>query len=416
MVREYESDFQRLPIFAAGPIRIPFRELFLVIAFIKSYIKGSKVNLILQRIYLVFIFYFILLFFFSIFLGMSMDNIIRTILHIIPFTLFITIPRLFKNNEENYHSFLRLVLSGIIVIVASQLFDLIAGVRIGDFFKGSEIIEDFVISAEEDILRLIYSPFLNTICVLSAFIFISLRDKTLTSSYINITLVAAFLSIFLSATRGWIISYMLMITTFMIFHSSRLRRTLSVIFIALVFIGAIYQFIPNIKIQTEKVFDRLQSLELIIKGDITAGGTLSRVTERAPRVWIKFLESPVWGFGISDTYYKHSDAHVGHHNILLQSGIVGYFLFLYFWIKSNYLIFITRKRIGSNNRYRSVLPVFYIIFLGVFIIHSTSTQMFGFTEIGGDQVSKIFLLAVYYSSLDFYIKKAYQTDTISSGI
>jgi len=303
-----------------------------------------------------------------------------------------------------------LVLSGMVIVITAQIFDLFAGIRIGDFFKGGEIIEDYIISDEEEILRLIYSPYLNILCLLFAFILLNFREKVLKYGYLGLITAICFLSIFLSATRGWIVSYVLMISIFMIYYSKNLRKIFGVMFIIFVFVFTVYTFIPNIQIQTAKVLGRLESLELVVRGDITAGGTLSRVTVRAPRVWQKFLDSPIWGYGISDFYYKYSDAHVGHHNILLQTGLVGYFLFLYFWFNSNYLIFSVSRNLRPNNKYHAVLSVFFIVFLGFFVIHSTSTQMFGFTEIGGDHVGKIFLLAMYYTSLDFYLKKSLQEE------
>jgi hypothetical protein len=300
-----------------------------------------------------------------------------------------------------------------VVVITAQIFDLFAGIRIGDFLKGGQIIEDYVISAEEEILRLIYSPYLNIVSLLFTFILLNFREQVLKYGYLGLIMAICFLSIFLSATRGWIVGYVLMISIFMVSYSKNLRRIFGVIFIIFVFVFTVYTFIPNIQIQTSKVLNRLESLEMVVKGDITAGGTLSRVTVRAPRTWQRFLESPIWGHGISDYYYKYSDAHVGHHNILLQTGLVGYFLFLYFWFNSNYMIFSVSRNLGPYNKYQPVLSVFFIVFLGFFVIHSTSTQMFGFTEIGGDHVGKIFLLALYYTSLDFYLKRSLQEETRS---
>lgn len=406
VVREYEADFQRLPIFSIGPVRIPFRELFIVVAFLKSLVNGKPVKLVLNRNYLIFIVYFIVLSFYSVFIGTSFENIIRTILHILPFSLFFTLPRLFRNNETYYLSFFKLVLSGMVVVIIAQIFDLFAGIRVGDYIKGGEIIENYVISTEEEILRLIYSPYLNLICLFIVFLLMNFKEKVLKYSYLGLIIAICFLSIFLSATRGWILSYVLMISIFMISFSRNLRRIFGIAIVIFVFVFTIYTFIPNIKIQTVKVLNRLESLELVVKGDITAGGTLSRVTERAPRVWNKFLDSPIWGFGISDFYYNSSDAHVGHHNILLQTGLVGYFLFLYFWVNSNYLVYSAGQNLSRGNKYSPAMVVFYIVFMGIFVIHSTSTQMFGFTEIGGDHVGKIFLLALFYTSLDFFLKRS----------
>ena len=41
------------------------------------------------------------------------------------------------------------------------------------------------------------------------------------------------------------------------------------------------------------------TLEKMGKGDLALGGTLSRLTERGPKVMSKFYESPVFGFGFA---------------------------------------------------------------------------------------------------------------------
>ena len=77
-------------------------------------------------------------------------------------------------------------------------------------------------------------------------------------------------------------------------------------------------------------WSRVITVEKVIEGDITGGGTISRYDIRAPKVMEGFFSSSVvFGAGFSNHYYKYSDGHVGYHNILLNAGLTGSFIFLY---------------------------------------------------------------------------------------
>ena len=65
---------------------------------------------------------------------------------------------------------------------------------------------------------------------------------------------------------------------------------------------------------------------------MTAEGTLIRITQRAPRVWNKYIESPIFGFGFSETGFSYNDGHVGNYTLLLQGGLAGMIIFIFFII------------------------------------------------------------------------------------
>ena len=102
--------------------------------------------------------------------------------------------------------------------------------------------------------------------------------------------------------------------------------------IALVFIVliSIVLTIPKINLQILQVVERTLTMEDLAKGDLTAGGSLSRLTERGPRVMKKFYEQPVLGYGFSEEYYKFLDGHVGNQSLLLNGGIIGFIIISYF--------------------------------------------------------------------------------------
>jgi hypothetical protein len=159
---------------------------------------------------------------------------------------------------------------------------------------------------------------------------------------------------------------------------------------------------PIVKFQILKASDRLSSVEKLAEGDLTAGGTLSRLTERGPRVMSKFYESPIIGFGFSDEGYNYNDVHVGNQNVLREGGILEGFLFLFFIIKFIIIVNSTRKKLHYFNPFKGSLILFIIALLGMLVIHSTSMQIFGFAL---PFQSGVFL-SIFFMFAGFFIKYA----------
>ena len=187
-------------------------------------------------------------------------------------------------------------------------------------------------------------------------------------------------SILLTATRGWIIaSSILLLGTFFLFGLSRsITKLFRLVIVSVFGFWVVVSQFPVLKPQVDASFERLATIEALAAGDITAGGTLGRLNVRSPKVMKKFWESPVFGWGFSNEYFDNHDQHVGHQNILLNIGVLGYVfimgLFISIWIKTWRLS--RRKEI---RRYEGNAPLVYLFSLiAVFVIHSSSTQLWGY--------------------------------------
>ena len=158
--------------------------------------------------------------------------------------------------------------------------------------------------------------------------------------------------------------------------------------------------IPKIGSQISLASKRLSTLEELASGDPTAGGTTTRLTVRGPRVMEGFKNSTIiLGAGFSNFYYSYSDGHVGFQNILLNSGVLGFIIFISFALK----LFFTPLRILNkfSNRHdlRSILRNLPLLVIAVLTINS-GTQFWGFTT----SPSRIMLLAFYFTISSFYIQ------------
>ena len=182
---------------------------------------------------------------------------------------------------------------------------------------------------------------------------------------------AAMMSI-LSATRGWMIAFGLIIIM-----SGLLVRTIDFRKIAaLVLLSALLTFIGSksdrIRSQVEFSRDRLLKIESIRSGDLTAKGTLRRLDVRSPRVLKVWKQNPVFGWGFSDVGFKSSDGHVGNQTLLMFSGIVGFVLLNGFLLYFSYQMYIAYRRSEVNAVTKRLSDLYYIH--GRLVCHTFNQQ------------------------------------------
>ena len=125
------------------------------------------------------------------------------------------------------------------------------------------------------------------------------------------------------------------------------------------------------------VIARLETLANLAEGDKTAGGTLSRLDERAPRVMKKFWESPILGFGFSGEALPYSDGHVGNQNLLLHAGIMGFTIYVILWLTFFLKMYYREKNLSKKNKYKNIPMMMIASLLSLIMIHSSSSQWFG---------------------------------------
>jgi hypothetical protein len=210
--------------------------------------------------------------------------------------------------------------------------------------------------------------------------------------YYHIIILVSFLSIWITATRGWILasSLVLLPYLFMVFNRKWIANILLVFFIFILLISQVSFF----NRQFFSAFDRLATVVLVAEGDETAGGTLDRLDKRSDPVWDKFLENPLIGTGFSEDYYQYADPHVGNQNLLFNTGIVGASLFIILIL--TYLIY--SYKVATNfPRLRFTSLTLGTSIMGIVIIHSSSAQMFGFDR--GFQAP--FMIAMLFTILNY---------------
>jgi hypothetical protein len=260
--------------------------------------------------------------------------------------------------------------------------------------------------ADPSKLRPISSPYISLFALMAAMMFILYRDKSFNKTYLYTILCMALFSILITATRGWIIAYSAMMLLFMIIGGGSVKRFIQVVLFLLIACGLVL-LIPKIRTQVENSISRVQTLEKISEGDLTAGGTLGRLDDYSPKVMSKFYESPVFGWGFSDEYAKNINGHVGNQSLLLNVGIVGFIFFVFFWFTISVNPFRIANKLSVFNPYKNSIKVISIIFVGLFIIHSTSgwqlQYLIGFQNGAFNQT-------IFYAFANFYMLAAIDYD------
>ena len=376
---------------------IELSQFYIMLTLIKVLSSGVKIRVFYGNWMRGILLYTIFLFLLGIANGLDGESNVyfRIVKMTFPFLLFYTIPRLLTTikDYENLFCYLFLVLA---MAFLAQL---------NAMFTGFDPQRKYILLNNADDrmrpelevgrnFRVFYNQAITFFSLFGALYFLVLRKlRSLKDSWLYLMVVLSFAMSFLSATRGYILSSVLIILLFFIFVE-RLNMKKVVIF-SLLFAGFLLVGFSNEKVSTQIQFslDRLLSLNSLKDGDISAGGTLIRLSERGPAVMKAWSESPILGAGFSNNFFKNNDFHVGNQNILLHAGIVGLALmcafFFYFLSRMLGCYFNSSKR----NPFSSAFPVFVIFLLGWIFIHSTSNQQFAFYGLPND----IFPQAIFLS-------------------
>lgn len=265
------------------------------------------------------------------------------------------------------------------------------------FILGGDIPEDTeVLFYSDGLTRAIFGSFINLISLLLAIYYLYQDKKYFSRNYLIFVIAVAYISIFFTASRTWIIGYTIFLLLVIItsINSKRYKKIVFKFAIVGISIFILIVSYSGIKYQTDAVISRINTLELLFEGDLTAGGTNARFTSRPERVIAKFDERPIIGWGISNVSFEYWDGHVGNQSIMLVGGIAGIIVFSLIWI----LIIYQLLREIIKSKYLSIkysLLAVLLFFLLTLIIHS-GTQRYGFI-IWGLSPTTAFITAIWMS-------------------
>lgn len=395
----------RIPLYpiAAG-ISISFQDLFLL-TYIYKFIQLQKpLQFIYKKEFIWFFTFGCLVIAYSFLIGISFDNMIKTFRALMPWALILILPAFIQNRQILIRA-CHLIFPVVFLAFASQVHAYITGNYIDYYLRGAEFKSSLEAGAET-VSRAYSAMYIILFSIIQALYLFFHRQTEINKNYLALVIFFGILSVFLTATRGWIIAVAVMLAGvwFLYGLSREFSRFFRIAVPVSVLLLLVVAYVPEIRLQIGGVYERLTTLEALLEGDVTAAGTLKRLDVRAPRVISKFKESPLLGWGFSDAYHEYGDGHVGHHNILLNIGIFGY-------IVVNGIFILLCMKIWRLSRERRVrihegkAPLIYVIgLIVVFVIHSSSTQFWGYYLHGG-HFAKVCFLSFFFMAVNNSQKK-----------
>jgi len=350
-------------------VHVSYMYFFIITAFIKYYIIKQQRKKYIFREVVIICYYMIFLLFISFIYGMSPASYLHIIYVIISMLLFVILPSIIKDKDGMYE-ILNIMYYAMIVLFLWQIFDIINSKPMHSLFKELIYFKEF---NGIMINRFFYSPGISFITFCTSLYFLLDKNQTIYKKYfLNLIVFISFSSIFLTATRGLILQYSFVLLTYLLI--TKKSNIIKLLFIVLFTSIILIEKLPVVSNQIGAIFDRLGTLTSLVSGDLTADGTLQRLTVRGPKVWNKYLESPTFGFGYSTVGLEYNDDHVGNQTLLLQGGFVGAII----WIIV--LSTVINNILKRNNIKRKTNPSYFIIsiVLSIMMIHSTSSAVFTF--------------------------------------
>jgi len=387
----------RLPLYniSAG-ISFSFEQIMILIALYKAVSMHQKFNPFFKKPLFYLFIYFILLVFLSIFMGMSFANYRMLFRNVVNLTLFYSIFFLMRDKED-WKMFFTVIFPFVFFALLFQIFSLINGYQLIHLFRPGILSTQGVVGKVSQGFtdRPIEMVHFALISFIASLFYLSTDKKYFNRSFLITVNTISFVTIFLTATRTWVISMIFAYLLYVISSPKQIGRQILRFGLAifLIFTLASFSIIDN---QFGSAFDRIMTLELFAKGDITAGGTAQRFDRRAPKVIAAFEKgNMLFGSGFSDHYYKYADSHVGFHNFLFNAGIIGSFLLLLFILIYFNRIISLFLMLKDKNIYKKSILIFAIAITAILILQS-STQFIGY-DVSTTRVLTLSLL-LYFSS------------------
>lgn len=385
----------RLPyIPLASGLSIGFSDIFVLMFIFLLGRYPKRLSNSYKHIYFLYAVYGAILVLVSLILGTKVSTFVLIGRIMLYYTLFYMLfDRKFANDDElsDFLSYLKVI---VFIAVSQQLSSLVFGRGIWSIIAGTSTVainfEDY--EGALGGLRIVEAGYINLITTM----LLTYRiNKKIHANQDFFWLMVCYGSAFLTATRGWIIAYSFILFISLLTNSAtRLRLVYAIAVVSIIVVMGIGQSSVIVR-QISLSLNRVGTLTGIAEGDLTAEGSLTRLTSRNEPVIENWRRNPIIGWGFSTQ--SKSDGHVGNQNVLQVSGVIGFLIILFGWLA----FFV--KNISHGRANRNMVNVFgslNVMMLALIIIHSSSTQMFGY-DVVFQPFIKIFvvLLAFHLSNL-----------------
>lgn len=395
-------------------IKFSYLEFFSLVALFKTLAQKSypKLSSFLKKPYKIYIFWLLFLLIEGILIGIEGGG--RTghrylwyyyrLIVILP--LFYALPRMLAY-RDNIYKFCHLIFILVLINFGLQLISLFLRQNLHLLLGGTipTYWDTGVFYSEVELLRPIFGVYINLFSFFSASYFYVSKNKNFNNTYLLSIIITCFVSILITATRGWVLAYSFFLIAMLLSFIKQRNFASTVFKILIVMIPLFLLFItsPLMKSQLSSAFERVSTVGALFSGDPTLEGTTIRLTDIHISVMSKFYERPLTGWGFSGVGMETADGHVGNQTTLMVGGVIGYLIIVYIWL---YILFNIRMVGRSvNTNIGSSLKLLSLSLLTLIIIHSTSSQIFGYFIYAFSETNA-FSIAIYLSMVNTFLHNA----------
>jgi hypothetical protein len=402
----------RIPIYTIVPgISISFQDLFLFVYFLKAIFKRNHSSFVFKKEFVMFYLVGVVLFLYSLLLGMSVEINLHLIRAVLPWAWVIIVP-CFIDSQKHMIKVSRMLFPFVFLALASQIYTYITGLYWDDLLRGvgSDLVK---VTESGEVSRSASAVYITFFLFVQSFFYFLWKYNIFSKYYLATIIFTALLTIFFTATRGWIIAFIFIGLGALLFLSGNriFKQTIRIGAIAVLLLLGLQYYFPIVKRQIKLSYERVSTLQTLAEGDITVGGTVSRMSERGPRVMSKVWESPLIGWGFSKDFYQYADGHVGNQTVMLNVGILGYLYLTGLLFYFCYKIWVLSKKSYFSLKYGTASRIYLLGLLAVFIIHSSSSQFWGY-DMGYQPLPKTIFFAFYFAAVSVTFQKENEPNQI----
>jgi len=367
----YDWVFQITPT-----VGIPYAISFALVILLKyicfSSWRKQFISDYLSKYYRYFAFYLIFLILWGFVYGHSNKSIYDLVISISVFTLFIVLPRVF--DDRKILLFNRIIFGFCLIHTFVSTVDVITSGGVSHILVFERQTRIPILMGE--LVRLFGGVWIALYSLIASLYYLIKRKEKFNWFYLWLIVFASCLMILNTATRGWMMGILFLIIAFFGYYIKKvvikriILNTLVIISLGLVVLP------KSVRTNINESIKRFSTVESVVEGDMTAGGTSRRWDVRGPRVLTRFSESPVFGFGFSKITSEYYDGHVGNHTLLLMGGIVGLSIV---WLTCILIIAFLYRLEKQQSFYNGVF-IFGLGLFSILIIHSTNMVMISYVK------------------------------------
>ena len=390
----------RLPLFnLASGVSLSTHDIFMIAALLKAILYGKKYKYKLFEPLIFLAGYAILLFIASVYIyGISFEDLTKFLRRFIFWCYFISIPYLISEPEDIIKS-IYLFTPFVYLIFLSGIYFIITGTYFVYFFDPGSV-------RELSIMGQTYRWHISGAMIIHiGLIFpLILSFHKNYDNYLVTTAIASYIAMMLSATRVWFIVFSLIIISYFLIKGG-LSKLIKYSVLATIILLILANLFGGFKNNIAMSWQRLSSVFSIGNEDSFSTRTLEGkiygekgVTNALQGIGKK----PILGWGFSTEAQKYINEDIGNFSLIVQVGLMGFFIFSYFWIKFFMLMNNSKKNLSPGNPYKKSIIIFSISFFGYLIAHFTTHQFFGYILLG----SHIFFLCYFIYLSEYFVEKA----------